>query len=94
MRLTMPNRSKVLRARRSIRVTLTTSPGRGVEHAEKLAPGGPRTRYLLAVDVPVDASGRAQLLKLGVEGLAVFADAGIAETAVLGLCCGHVFQQM
>jgi hypothetical protein len=27
MRLTMPNRSKVLRARRSIRVTVTTSPG-------------------------------------------------------------------
>jgi hypothetical protein len=27
MRLTIPNRSKVLRARRSIRVTVTTSPG-------------------------------------------------------------------
>jgi hypothetical protein len=27
--LTMPNRSKVLRARRSMRVTITTSPGRG-----------------------------------------------------------------
>jgi hypothetical protein len=34
----------------------------------------------LAVDVPVGASGRAQLLKLGVESLAVGADAGMAET--------------
>jgi hypothetical protein len=33
MRLTMPNRSKVLRARRSIRVTVTTSPGRWHEAA-------------------------------------------------------------
>jgi hypothetical protein len=35
----------------------------------------------------------AELPKLGVEGLAVGADAGIAETAVLRLCCGHIFQQ-
>jgi len=35
----MANRSKVLGARRSIRVTVTTSPGgEGVQHFEKLAP--------------------------------------------------------
>jgi hypothetical protein len=41
MRLTMPNRSKVLRASRSIRVTVTTSPGgQLVElHVKRLAVG-------------------------------------------------------
>jgi hypothetical protein len=61
-----------------------------VEHAERLAPVGARTRHLLAVDVPVGACGQAQLLKLGVEGLAVVADAGIAETVVLQVCFGHI----
>jgi hypothetical protein len=43
---------KVLRARRSIRVTVTPSPaGDGVKHAEKLAPVGPRAGHLLAINV-------------------------------------------
>jgi hypothetical protein len=80
MRLTMPNRSKVLRARRSIRVTVTTSPGGQLaEHPVKLAPVGPRAGDLLPVDVPAAASGLAKLLKLAVEGLPVGADAGIAD---------------
>jgi hypothetical protein len=43
--------------------------GKPVEHTEKPAPVGLRARYLLAVDVPADESGGAQLLKLGVECL-------------------------
>jgi hypothetical protein len=35
----------------------------------------------------------AELIKLGVERLAVGADASIAETAILRMCCGHIFQQ-
>jgi hypothetical protein len=35
----------------------------------------------------------AELLKLGFESLAVGADAGIGETAVLRVCCGHIYQQ-
>ena len=94
MRLTMANRSKVLRASRSMRVTVTTSPGaRRVEHPEKLAPVGPRARHLLAVDVPAAASGGAKLLKLGVEGLPVGADAGIADEAVFGVSFGHILRQ-
>ena len=43
MRLTMPNRSKVARARRSMRVTVNhVAADEAVEHAEKLAPVGPR----------------------------------------------------
>jgi hypothetical protein len=61
-----------------------------VEHAEKLAPVSARTRHLLAVDVPVGASGGAKLLKLGIERLAVGADAGIAETVILQVCFGHI----
>jgi hypothetical protein len=38
--------------------------GQLVEHAEKLAPVGPRARHLLAVNVPAGASGLAKLLKL------------------------------
>jgi hypothetical protein len=38
MRLTMPNRSKVLRARRSMRGTITTSPGPACRASCKLAP--------------------------------------------------------
>ena len=56
-----------------------------VEHAQKLAPVGPRAGHLLAVDVATAATGRAQLLKLAVEGLLVGADAGIADQAFFGV---------
>jgi hypothetical protein len=55
-----------------------------VEHAEKLAPVGPRACHLLPVDVPACASGGAKLLKLTVEGLPHGANAGIADAAVFG----------
>jgi hypothetical protein len=47
MRLRVSNRSKVLRVRRSMRVTVTTSPARQpVELPQKLPPVGPRARHL------------------------------------------------
>jgi hypothetical protein len=80
LRLTMANRSKVLRARRSIRLTVTTSPGgRLADHPVKLAPVGARARHLLAVDVAAAASDGVKLGDLAVEGLPVDADAGIAD---------------
>jgi hypothetical protein len=54
--------------------------GETLEHFEKLAPVAVRARHLLAVNLA--ASFGAQLLKLGVERLAVGADAVIAEAAV------------
>jgi hypothetical protein len=94
MRLTMANRSNALRARRSMRVTVTPSPGgKAVEHAEKLGQVGSRARRLLTEDVPVAASGRAQLLKLGVKGLPVGAHAGIADEPVLRFGFGHILRQ-
>ena len=51
--------------------------GEGGEHSEKLAPIAVRARHLLAVNLA--AIGGAQLFKLGVERLAVGADAGIAR---------------
>jgi hypothetical protein len=56
---------------------------KGLEHAEKPAPVGPRTSHLLAVDISAGASGGAKLLKLNVERLPVGADAGIADRAFL-----------
>src|SRR5262249_44783325 len=91
MRLTMPNRSKVLRARRSTRVAVTTSPGASLPSIPvKLAPVGPRTRHLLPVDMPAAASGGAKLLKLRVKGLPVGADVGIADKAFFGVSFGHI----
>jgi hypothetical protein len=90
--LTMANRSKVLRARRSMRVTVTTSPGgEAVEQFEQFAPVAVRAGDFLAVN-PGSSFG-AQLLKLGVERLAVGADAGIAEAAVLRVCSGHILRE-
>jgi hypothetical protein len=40
---------------------------------------GPRTRHLLAMDIPAAAPGSAQLLKLDVECLPVGADVGVAD---------------
>jgi hypothetical protein len=82
MRLTMAKRSKVLRASRSIRVTVTTAGDQLAEHPVKLAPVGTRARRLLPVDASVAASGLAELLKLAVEGLPVGADADIADKPV------------
>ena len=93
MRLTIPNRSRVLRASRSMRVTVTTSPGvKPVEHAQKLAAVGTRAGHLLPVDVPVVASGGAKLLKLAVKGLSVGADAGIADAPFFGMLFGHILR--
>jgi hypothetical protein len=48
----MAKRSKVERARRSIRVTVTKSPGDEMfKHIEKLAAVGPRARQLLPVNL-------------------------------------------
>ena len=58
---------------------------------EKLAPVGSRARHLLAVNL--GASRAAKLLKLRVERLAVGADAGIAETAVLRVSFGHILRE-
>ena len=61
-----------------------------LEHFEKLAAVVVRARHLLAVN-PAASLG-AQLLKLGVEGLPVGADAGIAETAVLRVSFRHILR--
>ena len=42
------------------------------------------------VDVPAAASDPAKLLKLAVEGLAVGADAGIADRPFLRMSFGHI----
>jgi hypothetical protein len=76
-------------ALRTVRVT-SGRPGR---HPEKFAPVGPRTCHLLAVDIPAGASGGAKLLKLGVERLAVGADAGISKGAVLHVSFGGIFRR-
>jgi hypothetical protein len=59
MRLTMPNRSKVLRARRHRH---HVAADQLAEHSVKLAPVGPRAGHLLAIDVAAVASGGAKLL--------------------------------
>jgi hypothetical protein len=50
-----------------------------------------RARHLLAVNL--GATRAAQLLKLGVERLAVGADAGIAKMAVLRFIFGHILRE-
>ena len=56
--LTMANRSKVLRARRSMRVTVTTLAGDdGLEHFEKLALVVVRAGHLLPVNLGGAACG-------------------------------------
>ena len=54
---------------------------------------GPRTRHLLAVDIPAAVPGGAQLLKLAVEGLPVGADVGVADQAFFGVNFGHMLRQ-
>jgi hypothetical protein len=86
----MPNRSKVLRASRSIRVTVTTSPEASLPSIRlSLAPVGPRARHLLAIDVPVAASCAVQLLKLAVEGLPLGGYASIADKPFFGMSFDH-----
>ena len=89
---TMANRSKVLRASRSIRVTVTTSPGgEAVEHFEEFVAVVTRARSLSQVNL--GAARSAELRKLSVERLSVGADAGIAETAVLRMSFGYILRQ-
>jgi hypothetical protein len=62
-----------------------------LEHVEKLAAVSPRAGYLLAVNL--GASRAAKLLKLRVEGLAVGADASIAETSVLRVSFSYILRE-
>ena len=78
--LTMANRSKVERAKPvDPRHRHHVAGGERLQELEQLAPVGPRTGCLLAVNL--GAPFGAQLLKLRVERLPVGADAGIAEAA-------------
>jgi hypothetical protein len=47
----------------------------------------------VAVDIPAAASCGAKLLKLGVEGLPVGADAGIADEPFFGMSFGHILRE-
>jgi hypothetical protein len=88
IRLTMANRSNVLRASRSMRGTVTTPPGARASSREEFAAVAVRARHLLAVNLRTARA--AQLLKLGFERLPVAADAGVAEGAVLRFSSGHI----
>lgn len=68
--------------------------GQAVEHTKQFAPVGARARHLLAVDVSAAASGGAELVELGVEGLPVGRDAGIADEAFFGVSFGHILRQI
>jgi hypothetical protein len=90
----MPKRSRVLRASRSMRVTVTTSPGASrLSMRRSSRRSGPRPGHLLQVDVPAAASGGAQLLKLAVKGLPVRADARVADKPFFRMSFGHVLRQ-
>jgi hypothetical protein len=65
--------------------------GEVLEHVEKLAAVGPRARHLLAVNF--GASRAAKLLKLGVKGLPIGADSGVAKTAVLRVSFSHILRE-
>jgi hypothetical protein len=65
--------------------------GEAVEQFEKLVPVGPRARHFLAVNLP--ASGGAKLVELGVEGLPVGADPGVADEAFFEVSFGHILRQ-
>ena len=65
--------------------------GELAEQLLQLPPVSSRARHLLPVDVP--ASGRAELVKLGVERLALGANTGIAKKAGRWLTFGHIFRK-
>ena len=72
----------VLRARRSMRVTVTTSPGARVSSIlRSWRRVAVRARHLVAVNL--DTARAAQLPKLVVERLAAGADAGMTKTTIL-----------
>jgi hypothetical protein len=60
---------------------------KGGQHPQKFASVGSCARHLLAENLR--APGGLQLLKLGVERLAVGADSGIADQARGECCFGH-----
>ena len=93
MRLTMANRSKVLRASQPVdaRHHHHVAGGEGVEQFEKLAVVAVRPRHLLAVNL--GTARAAQLRKLGVEGLPVGTDAGIADASVFRVSSGHILRE-
>jgi hypothetical protein len=77
-------------SRRSIRVTVTTSTGARIfHHSYELTPVSLRAAGLLAVNfcAPFDT----ELFKLRVKSLAVGADVGVSEAAVLWVTFGHIF---
>jgi hypothetical protein len=81
----------MLRASRSIRVTVATSPGASRSSIRgKLAPVGPPSRHLLLVDIPVLHPGRAERLKLTVEGLPERRGAGIADEPFSRMSFSHL----
>ncbi len=62
-----------------------------LQQLQQLAPVGPRAAGLLAVN-PAAPLG-LQLLKLGIERLAIGADAGVSEAA-LWLCFGYILRKV
>ena len=62
--------------------------GELLEHLLQLLPVGPRPGRLLPMNP--HAPGRLQLLKLGIKGLAIGADAGVADRPERGGCFGHI----
>jgi hypothetical protein len=93
MRLTMPNRSQVLRARRSFRVTVTTSPGASLQSIRFSSRRSARAPVTFSADVPAAASGLTKLLKLAVEALPVGRDAGIADEPFFRVSLGHILRK-
>ena len=90
IRLTMLNRSNVLRKPVDPRHRHHVAGAEFPEHLVKLAPVGPRPRHLVPVDVPAAASGLAKLLKLAVEGLPVGRDAGIPDRPFFKVSFVHI----
>jgi hypothetical protein len=76
------------RAKRSKRVTISTSPLASWSSAQ-LDAVGLRASGLLAVDF--GATFGAELLELSVERLPVGADAGVSEVAILRASFDHIF---
>jgi hypothetical protein len=83
MRLTMAKRSKV---GRTMRHRHHFAGSETFQHAQKLTPVGLRAAGLLAVDFR--APFGTELFKLRVKSLAVGADAGVSEAAVLWVTFG------
>ena len=82
-------RSRVERASRSRRVTISTSPLANWSSERRNRARLVRAAGLLAVDF--GATFGAELLELSVERLPVGAGAGVSEVAILRASCDHIF---